>query len=293
MSRAAALRRGLPAAPGVAAPADKRFRRPDVRPGRRRRLGLFVRRAVLAIVGIGGVAAAGLWSVNAVLGARWLVVDRLVVRGNARLSTGEIEALVDGARGQNILLVDLEQFRNRLMDSPWVAGATLRRLLPSTVEVRVVERVPMALARLGKQIYLVDSTGLIMDEFGPQYRDIDLPLVDGLVETPRGGQPVVDPARALLTQQLLAELRSQPDLRRRVSQVDVSSPHDAVVLLDGDLALVHLGEAQFTERLRTYLDLAPALRDQLDQIDYVDMRFDNRVFVKSKGRVTAVAAAPK
>jgi len=287
------LRRGLPAAAAVAAPADKRFRRPDVRPGRRRRIGLFIRRAVLSVLAVAGVAGGSFWAVNAVLRARWLAVDRVVVRGNSRLSAGEIEALLDAARGQNILVVDLDQYKNQLMDSPWVAGATLRRVLPSTVEVRIFERVPMALARLGKQIYLVDSAGHIIDEFGPQYRDVDLPVVDGLVDTPRDGEPSANGARALLTEQLLDELRSHPELRRRVSQVDVSSPHDAVVLLDGDSALVHLGDAQFAERLNTYLDLAPALRDQLDQIDYVDMRFDNRVFVKSKGRVTALAAAAK
>ena len=292
MSRAAALRRGLPATAGVAAPADKRFRRPDVRPGRRRRIGVFLKRAAMIVVAAAALVGGGFWTFNAVLGARWLSVGQVTVRGNARLSTGEVGALIDGMRGQNILLVDLDQYRNRLMDSPWVAGATLRRVLPSTVEVRIAERVPMALARLGQQIYLVDSTGVIIDEFGPQYRDIDLPIVDGLVKTPRGGEPLVDSARALLLQQLLGDLRSQ-DLRRRVSQVDVSSAHDAVVLLDDDLSLVHLGDVRFAERLRTYLELAPTLHDRLDQIDYVDMRFDDRVYVKSKGRVAAVAGTAR
>ena len=293
MSRSAALRRGLPPAAGVAVQADKRFRRPDVRPGRRRRVWAVVTRVVLMAVAAAGVVGAGFWSVTALVGAEWLSVDRVIVRGNARLSTGEISALMDGARGQNILRVDLDAYRNRLMDSRWVAGATLRRVLPSTVEVRITERAPMALARLRQQIYLVDSTGVVIDEFGPKYRDIDLPIVDGLLNTPHGGEPPVDSARALLTQELLGELRLHPVLRRRVSQVDVSSAHDAVVLLDGDPALVHLGDVRFAERLRTYLELAPALQERLGQIDYADMRFDERVYVRSKGRVAAVAANQK
>ena len=36
-------------------------------------------------------------------------------------------------------------------------------------------------------------------------------------------------------------------------------------------------------------ELAPALRNQLREIDHVDMRFDRRVYVKSKGRLAAVA----
>jgi cell division protein FtsQ len=288
MSRVAALRRGMPSTAGVAAPADRRFRRPDVRPGRRRRLWKMLAGAAVFALALMVVMAAGWWSVQALRGARWLTIDRMVVRGNSRLSSGEIEALLEGARGQNILLADLDQFRRRLMDSPWVAGATLRRVLPATIEIRVVERTPMAVARLGHGVYLVDSSGVIIDEFGPQYGDIDLPMVDGLVRTPRGGEPVVDPDRALLTHRLLTELRAEKDLWMRVSQIDVSSSHDATVLLDQDPALVHLGETRFAPRLRTYLELAPALHERLEQIDYVDMRFDERVYVKSKGRVREV-----
>ena len=37
---------------------------------------------------------------------------------------------------------------------------------PSTVEVRVTERVPTAIARQGDQLSLVDSTGQVIDAFG-------------------------------------------------------------------------------------------------------------------------------
>ena len=40
-----------------------------------------------------------------------------------------------------------------------------------------------------------------------------------------------------------------------MSQIDVSDPHDAVVMLDGDTALLRLGESDFVERLQQYLEL--------------------------------------
>ena len=42
------------------------------------------------------------------------------------------------------------------------------------------------------------------------------------------------------------------------------------------------GDDQFLERLQTYLDLAPALRERVREIDYVDLRFDERVYVQSR-----------
>jgi cell division protein FtsQ len=287
------LRRGLPSTAGVSAPADKRFRRPDVRPGRRRGLGVRLWQIGRIAIGAAVVLGGGVWLAESLLGTKLLSVSHVVVRGNRRLSTGEVEALVNGVRGQSTLLVDLDQYRLRLMDSPWVAGATLRRVLPSTVEVGIAERTPMAVARLGQQLYLVDNTGVIIDEFGPQYRDLDLPVVDGLVQTPGRRGPAVAAAQVVLTERLLDDLRSAPALRRRVSQLDVADAHDVVVLLDDDTVLVHVGETRFVDRLTTYLELAPTLRERLREIDSVDMRFDERVYVRSKGQAGAVAIGRK
>ena len=53
-----------------------------------------------------------------------------------------------------------------------------------------------------------------------------------------------------------------------------------MLLLRNDGALLHLGEDRFLERLRSYVDLAPALRQRVPNIDYVDLRFDERVYVR-------------
>jgi hypothetical protein len=56
--------------------------------------------------------------------------------------------------------------------------------------------------------------------------------------------------------------------------------HDAVVLLDGDPAMLHVGEDKFLERLQAYDEVAAALRDRVPEIDYVDLRFGQRLYVR-------------
>jgi cell division septal protein FtsQ len=281
MSRANA-RRGLPVmTAGVAAPADRRFKRPDVRPtrspARRRRLGQLALRAAKIMLAGMLVLGAGAWVTHKILGSRLLAVSHLVVRGNTRISTDEVQALLDGMTGQNILRVDFADFRKRLMDSPWVADATLWRVLPSTVGVEIVERTPMAIARLNQQLYLVDDKGIIIDKYGPQYRTFDLPLVDGLVRPPSGGaDTTVNSAGTEVTARFIEALRSEADLRSRVSQIDVSDPRDVVALLSDGPTLIHLGDAKFVERLHTYLELAPTLAQQFTDVDSVDLRFDEK-----------------
>jgi cell division septal protein FtsQ len=161
-----------------------------------------------------------------------------------------------------------------------VADAALRRTLPSTVEVFVSERQPMGIGRIGQELYLVDPRGMIIDEYGPNYADYDLPIIDGLAASPARDGTLIDATRARLAARLLQAVRPRPELARRISQIDVTDARDAVVILEGDSALIRLGDDQFLERLQSYLELAPALRERVPDIDYVDLRFDGRVYVR-------------
>ena len=279
----------------VPAPADRRFRRAHVTPARKTRL--FSRGFSWWKVGRAAlVLALGLYVgyrvVRDVVNAEALTITRITVDGNARLSKGEVVALLDGIRGTNMLTLDIEAWRQKLLASPWVADAAIRRVLPGTVNVVISERQPMGIGRINDDLYLIDDRGGIIDQYGPNYADFDLPVIDGLAAAPRENGLLIDEARAALAARVLAALQIKPSLGRRVSEIDVSDVHDAVLILKGDTALVRVGSEQFAERLQSYLDLAPALRARVAAIDYVDLRFDERVYVRPvAGRAGPVGSA--
>ena len=122
----------------VKAPAEKNFRRPRVRPSKKKsgalsRLSWRIGRWAVAIV---IVSYAGYRATNLVLHASALQVRHISVHGNVRISSGEVQAIIDGLRGSSILTADLPRYRRRLLESPWVADVAMRRVLPSTVEVQ-------------------------------------------------------------------------------------------------------------------------------------------------------------
>ena len=60
---------------------------------------------------------------------------------------------------------------------------------------------------------------------------------------------------------------------------------DAELMAGIEIDTVHLGTEKFIERVQSYIDLIPALRERVPEIDYVDLRFDERVYVRpSRGR---------
>ena len=286
----------------VAAPTDKRFRRAQVTPAAKRGRVRRSRKHVVYVAVLSAALLSGAYFVaGSLLTAEALRVTRITVTGNTRLSRGDVLSLLDGLHGRNMLLVSLEEWRQKVLASPWVEDAAIRRVLPGTVDVAIAERQPTGIGRIAGVLYLLDQHGDIIDEFGPDHAEFDFPLIDGLAAaeseaaeraaTKRAGadEPVVDERRAALAMRLLASLQGRPDLAGRVSQIDVTDVRNAVVILKGDTALVRIGDDQFAERLQSYVDLAPTLRREVPEIDYVDLRFGERVYVRpqadgAKGR---------
>ena len=270
---------------------DRRFRRATRSARRTRGAARWWLRAARRIGLVGALVVGGYQGAELLLTAPFLAVDHIIVRGHEQLSETEVLALVSGLLGENILAVDLDTYRQRCLASPWLSDGSLRRVLPSTIEVLVTERRPVAVARFADRLYLIDERGTVIDRHGPRFAEFDLPIVDGLAttQTPK----VVDPGRMALAARLLEELGPHPEVFGILSQIDVSDPYDAVVLLNDDPALLHLGGERFLERLRFYAELAPTLRARIADVDYVDLRFGHRVVVRGAGQTTSAPVEPR
>ena len=115
----------------VAAKTDRRFRRAHVKPGRKRRWRAIVKPLLLWSAATAALGY-GVYRTSVIVAdAHVLVVDRIIVRGNERLSDGEVLVVLSGLRGESLVWTDLDVWRRRLMASPWVRDAALRRSLTS------------------------------------------------------------------------------------------------------------------------------------------------------------------
>lgn len=279
----------------VAVSADRRFHRAHVKPARRR---AGWRRAAVLVVKYTAAIGALLFAIDAtrtfVTTTPLLRIDRIRADGNHRLTGAAIETMLDGLRGENILFADLEAWRARLAESPWIADSSFRRSLPSTVEVSVRERTPVAIGRIGDRLYLVDERGATIDEYGPEYGVLDLPIVDGFEKGE--AKTEANAARGALAARLIMSLRQKPAVASRLSQVDVSDVHNVTILLNDDPAELRVGDSRFLDRVESYLSLSEALHARVPEIDYVDLRFDGRVYVRplgKSGRSVAGAGRPR
>jgi cell division septal protein FtsQ len=238
---------------------------------------LAVAATVSAVVLYGVFRAAGV-----ALTTHALSINTITVEGTSRMAPGEALAILEGLRGSSMVTADLESWRQKLLDAPWVADVSIRRVFPRTVAVVISERQPLGIGRIQNALYLLDEEGTVIDEFGPKYAEFDLPFIEGLAPGGAADESAAD-RHAALAGRVLADLQRRPDLAKKVSQVDVSNAKDAVVVLKDDNVPLHTGDTRFADRVQLYLDLSPRLHQDVAGIDSVDLRFGDNVFVKPQG----------
>jgi cell division protein FtsQ len=99
-----------------------------------------------------------------------LGIDEVVVQGRGRASADSVLSALGAKRGAPILAVNLGEARARLEALSWVKNASVERLLPGTLYVRIEERQPLALWQRNGKLELVDRDGKVLpvprlDEF--------------------------------------------------------------------------------------------------------------------------------
>jgi cell division protein FtsQ len=248
-------------------------------------------RIVYGVVGFGVLGVVGV----AILGARSYVLhderflmatsEDVQILCDEHLSRPQVLSVFAGDLERNIFRVPLAERRADLERLPWVAHATVMRLLPNKIRVSITERTPVAFVRQGTQIGLVDAGGVLLDmppeaAGDPHY---SFPVLTGLSP----GDPLsTRAARMEVYRQFMKELDSTGEhLTNSLSEVDVSNPEDvkALVASGSSDVLVHFGDEAFLARYREFEAHLPEWRQQYPKLASADMRYEGQIVLEMQG----------
>lgn len=176
------------------------------------------------------------------------------------------------------LFDDADAWREGILALPLAVDVEVRRRLPGTLILDVVESEPVALATAGV-LRPVDASGRVLP-IEPAGAALDLPVVAGVkVEGDTlSGLEGREALRALLTLRLEA-----PDLADRISQIEVGPDPGrtlrvlfrddrAEALLPLDASRLHMKQLRLA-----YADLVA--RGELNRVRRIDLRFRDQVVV--------------
>ena len=166
------------------------------------------------------------------------------------------------AGDQNIAAIEPEQIRESLLKNPWLARVAVHRKMPDTIVVSVVEHVPAA---FWNSDGLYDATA--KEIFKPDLTNFGDSLVRLGAYRDNLAPEVYDSAVALI--RLLQGTRYQM-VALYLDQVRCYT----LTLSDGTKLILGKGINKCVERLQRLLHALPQVDFKLEDVSYVDLRYD-------------------
>jgi cell division protein FtsQ len=198
-----------------------------------------------------------------------LTINEVFVIGRHETPREHLLKALGAERGSAILSLDIEAARERLLALPWIAEASVERLLPDMIVVRIAERKPLALWQTRGQFALISANGQVIQR-GNLGRFSELLVVVG-DDAPNEAEALVD------------ILERQPLLRNHVkAAIRVGGRRWNIRLANGiDVRLPEENTADAWARLAAYERAHHVLQRD---IQVLDLRFADQVIVRRNTR---------
>lgn len=195
-------------------------------------------------------------------------LKNVYLEGQEHTNTEDILQVMDVKIGAPLFSVEIQEIRTNLEALPWVRYAEVERQYPSTLTVRIVERIPVALWQFDQQLQLLDSEGeVIRAENISSFSDY-LILVgkDAPYHLP----------------EVMQMLESQKSLKPFVSSFIRVSERRWDVILRNDIRIM-LPEQQ-PEKMWDYLAQLQEEKHMLDDnsIESINLKIPEKIFIERK-----------
>lgn len=205
-----------------------------------------------------------------VLQSALFAVSSVQLVGAQHLTEEDILDITGIAMGESLFNVDVRRAQERLLAHPRIEQATVRRRLPATIRVDVVERIPVAIMPHPEGFAALDAQGRILmlsDELKLPY-----PLLTGFELTPSENVQLGAVLHAPeLHKALTVAAALPPELMASVAEVGRVPQGLALRTRDGIVVL--LGDtSQLEDKLQTFNDILRSLAADRGSISQIDLR---------------------
>ncbi|MFQ6675419.1 MAG: cell division protein FtsQ/DivIB [Fidelibacterota bacterium] len=208
------------------------------------------------------------------------------IRGNHTLEKGEILQWIRLPSGPILTNIRVEDLQTRLEAHPYVKAARISRDFPSTLQIDVVERVPLAYIN-HSPVHLIDAEGVILP-VRDQTFEFDIPTLSGF----NPAEELYPEGKRCLSRKVLEAVdylnlvqQHFPALYDDLSEVRINAGDEYVLYLTQYPTQIFLGAKELTRRLTLLHQFARTVHGirSLHDYRYVDLRYKNQIVVRERG----------
>ncbi|MBZ5593362.1 MAG: cell division protein FtsQ/DivIB [Acidobacteriia bacterium] len=186
--------------------------------------------------------------------------------------------------GRSVYLVPLAERRRRLLAVDWVEDASIARIWPNRLAVRIKERKPVAFVNLpipggrSSRVLLIDAEGVLLEP--PAQSRFTFPVLSGVTEEQTEAE------RRQRVEAMLRLLDELGPLGKNISEVNAATPDNLVIVTQTEGRAIELvmGNQNFSRRMQSFLDHYPEIQRQSINARAFDLRLDDRITAGEHGR---------
>jgi len=237
----------------------------------------------VATLGAAGVstAIAGLQVRQFALSSPRFILSRdhagsLTVEGLQYTSRSKVQRIFAADFSRSIFGIPLAERRRRLLAIDWVEDASVSRVWPDRVVVRIRERRPVAFVWVRSGVLLIDAAGVLLDQ--PAQAQFTFPVLRGI----RDDEP--ESRRRERVRAFLEFQRAMGGLVKDISEVNVTDPDNLRVVAHVENRAIELtlGDDNFARRFQSFLNHYPEIRKRSPGVAAFDLRLDDRITATSR-----------
>jgi cell division protein FtsQ len=194
-------------------------------------------------------------------------------------SRARVLRIFHGDFGRNIFQIPIEERRRKLLAVDWIERASVSRIWPNRLVVRIWERKPVAFVNLtpagarnqSSRLALIDTYGVILDR--PERLNFSSPILSGVYEHQTESE------RQQRVRHYLRLMNELGPLAKQLAEVDVSEPDNLKVSVEIEKRSIDLemGDRNFKRRLQDFLDHYPEIQKRSGVAASFDLRLDDRI----------------
>jgi len=200
--------------------------------------------------------------------------DSIHLEGLKYASHYKVMRVFAGDYGHSIFSVPLDERRRRLLGIDWVEDATVSRVWPDRLVVRLRERTPVAYVSFRSGVLLIDAHGTLLDP--PAASHFAFPVLSGV------GDNETEDDRRERVRTLLRFEQDMGYLTKDLSEVDVSEMDNIRVVTQIERRAVQLtmGDSNFASRYQNFVNHYPEIVKHSPEVKSFDLRMDDRITAK-------------
>ncbi len=203
--------------------------------------------------------------------ANYTLAKEIVFIGNHHIKNDELMALIKIKKGDKLFGISGKELYARLIASPWVKDATIRKELSGRILINITEAVPVAILNISDKHFLIDRDGNILEPM--KERTILFLTVIKDIDPDKNKDAYAEAVKFVNILHAKRVMASEGIL-----EITGQRPEDIALKLDN--ILIKIGAGDFDKKLERLRFVKNEIKARNMLVEYIDLRFANKIVVK-------------